>query len=50
MTNSVGQVVHFWNTSGNDRNFRLQTADLQAGVYFVTVNMGNRYYTRKLIK
>jgi hypothetical protein len=50
MTNSIGQVVHFWNTSGNDENFKLQTADLQPGIYFVTVKMGNRYYTRKLIK
>jgi hypothetical protein len=50
MTNAVGQLVHQWNVNSNESTFKVQTTDLQSGVYFVTVKVGNRYFTRKLVK
>jgi hypothetical protein len=50
MTNAVGQLVHQWNVNSNETTFKVQTTDLQSGMYFVTVKVGNRYFTRKLVK
>jgi hypothetical protein len=50
MTNAVGQLVHQWNVNSNEPTFKVQTADLQHGMYFVTVKVGNRFFTRKLVK
>jgi hypothetical protein len=49
LTNSIGQQVRQWNLNSSDATFRLQTTDLQSGIYFVTVRAGDRFYTRRLV-
>jgi len=39
-----------WNLNNGDATFKLQTIDLQSGIYFVTVRAGDRFFTRKLVK
>ncbi len=50
VANAFGQVVRQWNLPGGAATFELETADFQAGIYFVTVRAGNRFFTRKLVK
>ncbi|HRI60290.1 MAG TPA: T9SS type A sorting domain-containing protein [Saprospiraceae bacterium] len=50
LTNGIGQQVRQWNLNSSDATFKLQTADLQSGLYFVTVRAGDRFFTRKLVK
>ena len=50
LTNALGQPAGQWNLAGGNSKFSIQTVDLQPGIYFVTVNAGNRFYTRKLVK
>lgn len=50
LTNSIGQQVRQWNLNSSDATFSLQTTDLQAGIYFITVRAGDRFFTRKLVK
>ena len=49
LTNSLGQVVRQWSVADGSSSFEVQTKDLQAGIYLVTVKVGNRFYTRKLV-
>lgn len=48
LTNTIGQNVQQWVV--NDTTLELPTAQMQPGVYFVTVRSGDRYFTRKLVK
>lgn len=50
LSNTVGQTVHQWHIPQGMASFSMETADLKAGLYFVTVREGNRYFTRKLVK
>jgi hypothetical protein len=50
LSNTMGQTVHQWHIPQGMASFRMETADLNAGLYFVTVREGNRYFTRKLVK
>lgn len=50
LANNLGQVVQQWNLNNADEIFKLQTAGLQSGIYFVTVRAGERFFTRKLVK
>ena len=49
LTNSLGQVIRQWTVAGGSASFEVQTKDLQSGIYLVTVKIGNRFYTRKLV-
>jgi len=49
LSNSVGQVIRQWFVADGSSTFNLQTSDLQAGIYMITVKVGNRFYTRKLV-
>jgi len=49
LSNSLGQVIHQWIVADGSATFELQTNDLQSGIYLVTVKVGNRFYTRKLV-
>lgn len=50
LTNAIGQVAGQWMAPGGATRFQVETADLPAGFYFVTVQAGNRFLTRKLVK
>jgi hypothetical protein len=49
LSNSLGQVIQQWIVADGSASFDLQTNDLQPGLYLVTVKVGNRFYTRKLV-
>jgi hypothetical protein len=49
LSNSLGQVIQQWIVADGSASFDLQTNDLQPGIYLVTVKVGNRFYTRKLV-
>ena len=49
LSNSLGQVIRQWVVADGSSTFEIQTSDLQAGIYLVTVKVGNRFYTRKLV-
>ncbi len=48
--NGIGQAVHTWHLDRNEVSFKMNTAALQPGIYFVTVSAGDRFFTRKLVK
>ncbi|MCC6413846.1 MAG: T9SS type A sorting domain-containing protein, partial [Saprospiraceae bacterium] len=48
--NSIGQAVHTYHLDRSEVAFKMNTADLQPGIYFVTVRAGDRFFTRKLVK
>jgi Glycogen recognition site of AMP-activated protein kinase len=50
LTNAIGQKMHQFTVNKFEASYILPTGDLTAGFYFVTVNVGNRYFTRKLVK
>jgi hypothetical protein len=50
LTNAIGQVLGQWQVAGPTVRFDLPSADLQAGIYFVTVRAGERFFTRKLVR
>jgi hypothetical protein len=50
VSNAVGQVVGQWHSPASAPTFELQTAHFQAGIYFVTVRVGERFFTRKLVR
>lgn len=50
IANALGQVVHTWEVANGVATFDLPTNDFEAGVYFVTVRAGNRFFTKKLVK
>ncbi len=50
LTNAVGQTIGQWTVADYSSAFQLPTTSLDAGVYFVTVQVDQRFYTRKLIK
>ncbi len=50
LTNALGQRVGQWNLGAGIAQFELNTEALQPGVYFVTVQSGERFFTRKLLK
>lgn len=49
VTNALGQVVHQWEVAADVPSTNLKTGDMAGGVYFVTVQVGNRFCTRKLV-
>ena len=49
LSNSLGQVIRQWVVADGSSTFEIQTSDLQSGIYMVTVKVGNRFYTRKLV-
>lgn len=49
LTNSLGQVIRQWSVADGSSSVEVKTNNLQAGIYMVTVKVGNRYYTRKLV-
>ncbi len=49
VTNSLGMVIRQWRVSGDTVTESLDTGDLAAGLYWITVYTGNRFYTRKLV-
>ncbi len=49
MSNSLGQVVRQWIVADGSSTFEIKTSDLQSGIYMITVKVGNRFYTRKLV-
>jgi hypothetical protein len=50
MTNAIGQTMHQWVAANGTYSFELPVENLTAGIYFVTVRVNNRFYTRKLVK
>lgn len=50
IANALGQVVHTWEVAEGVATFDLPTGNFEAGVYFVTVRAGNRFFTKKLVK
>ncbi|MEO5907089.1 MAG: T9SS type A sorting domain-containing protein, partial [Saprospiraceae bacterium] len=50
VTNMLGQVIDQWELSEYVDAYAYTTDKLTAGIYFITVTSGNRYFTRKLIK
>jgi hypothetical protein len=49
LSNSLGQVIRQWVVADGSSTFEIQTSEPQAGIYMVTVKVGNRFYTRKLV-
>jgi Carbohydrate-binding module 48 (Isoamylase N-terminal domain) len=50
LTNTIGQIVKQWTVSNTVVSYTLETSGLKDGLYFVTVQEGNRFFTRKLVK
>jgi hypothetical protein len=50
LTNSIGQAAGWWQVTDASELFELPIQNLPSGVYFVHVQIGERYYTRKLVK
>ncbi len=50
LSNALGQPLGQWNLANTATSFDLKTADLSAGIYFVTVRVGTRFFTRRLVK
>jgi hypothetical protein len=50
LTNGLGQSLRQWQVAAGVPTFTLETADIAAGMYFITVWEGNRFFTRKLVK
>ena len=48
--NHLGQLVHEDIISGTDYNIKTDLSAQQSGVYIIQINIGNEYFTRKLIK
>lgn len=49
LLNTVGQVAGQWQVGENAEQYTLPVRNLPSGVYFVRVQIGERYYTRKLV-
>ncbi|MBL7810508.1 MAG: T9SS type A sorting domain-containing protein, partial [Saprospiraceae bacterium] len=50
LSNSIGQNLGLWQVTDADLQFDLPINALPSGVYFVRVQIGERFYTRKLVK
>lgn len=50
LSNSIGQNIGIWQVTDADLQFDLPINELPSGVYFVRVQIGERFYTRKLVK
>lgn len=50
LSNATGQVLAQWTVEGHSASFRLPTAGLAPGAYFVTVRTADRYLTRTMVK
>ncbi len=50
VSNSLGHTVRVINIPSSVTDFELNVRDLPSGVYFVHVRMGDRYFTRHLVK
>ncbi|MEO6133307.1 MAG: T9SS type A sorting domain-containing protein, partial [Saprospiraceae bacterium] len=50
LTNTLGETIRHWSVDEGVTSQKLSTAGLPSGLYFVTVNAGNQFYTRKLTK
>lgn len=49
LSNSLGQVIRQWVVADGSSTFKVDTKDLQSGIYLVTVKVGDRFFTRKLV-
>jgi hypothetical protein len=49
LSNSLGQVIRQWVVTDGNATFKVDTRDLQSGIYMVTVKVGDKFFTRKLV-
>ncbi|MBL7826434.1 MAG: hypothetical protein JNJ57_07385 [Saprospiraceae bacterium] len=50
ISNAIGQVVGQWMVSKDASYFEVDTTRFESGVYLVTARIGDRFFTRKLVK